>query len=43
MVPIGMRTSELGMSEMADLLTLILAFGATHAVTFHDERELEDA
>jgi hypothetical protein len=43
MVPIGMRTSELGVSEMADLLTLILAFGATHAVTFHDERELEDA
>jgi len=39
MVPIGMRTSQLTKPEMADLLTLILAFGAQHGVQFHDQRE----
>lgn len=36
MVPIGMRTSDLGVSEMGDLMELIAAFGARHGVTFSD-------
>lgn len=38
-VPLGMRTSKMRKSEMADLLTLIEAFGAERGVTFHDESE----
>lgn len=36
MVPIGMRTSDLAVSEMGDLIEIIRAFGARHGVVFHD-------
>jgi hypothetical protein len=35
-VPLGMRTSQMTIGEMSDLLELIYAFGAEHGVTFHD-------
>jgi len=37
-VPLGMRTSDMSKQEFSDLLELIAAFGARHAVTFHDEK-----
>lgn len=43
MVPIGMRTSELTKPEMAELLEMILAFGAQHGVVFHDQADRVDA
>lgn len=39
MVPVGMRTSDLGKDEMGDLMTLMEAFGARHGVSFHDQAE----
>lgn len=38
-VPIGMRTSDMSKSEMADLLELIAAFGAERGVEFSEDRE----
>jgi hypothetical protein len=38
-IPLGMRTSKLRKGEMADLLTLIEAFGAERGVVFRDEQE----
>lgn len=37
-VPLGMRTSDMTISEMAELIELIMAFGAQHGVVFGDER-----
>lgn len=34
MIPIGMRTSDLGVGEMGELMDLMEAFGARHGVTF---------
>ncbi len=36
MVPIGMRSSDLGVSEMGDLMELIVEFGARHGVRFQE-------
>ncbi len=36
-VPLGMRTSDMSKDEMSALIELILAFGAEHSVTFHDQ------
>lgn len=35
-VNLGRSSSDLSKGEMADLITLIEAFGAQHGVTFHD-------
>ena len=35
-VPIGLRTRDMSVAEMADMITLIEAFGAEHSVTFSD-------
>ena len=35
-VPLGMRTSDMSKAEMAELLTLMEAFGAERGVTFRD-------
>jgi hypothetical protein len=37
-VPLYKSTSDLGKSEMSDLIELILAFGAKHDVKFSDEQ-----
>ena len=42
-VPLGMRTSDMTKAEMADLLTLIEAFGAERGVTFRDMGDLDEA
>lgn len=34
MVPIGMRTSDLGVSEMGELIEFLYAFGARHDITW---------
>jgi hypothetical protein len=39
-VNLGRSSSDLGKSEMADLITLIEQFGANHGVVFHDPRPL---
>ena len=39
-VPVGLRTSDMTIGEMNDMIELIYAFGAEHGVTFH-ERALE--
>lgn len=36
MVPIGMRSSDLSIPEMSDLIELLYAFGARHGVVFAD-------
>lgn len=38
-VPLGLRTSDMTKAEMAELLTMLEAFGAEHGVTFSDEQE----
>lgn len=38
-VPLGMRTSDMSKAEMADLLELIMAFGAEHGVKWSDPNE----
>lgn len=38
-VPVGNSSSDLGKGEMSALIELIFAYGAKHAVVFHDERE----
>lgn len=38
-VLLGMHTSNMNKQEMADLITLIEAFGAEHGVVFQDEKE----
>lgn len=38
-VLLGMHTSNMNKQEMADLITLIEAFGAEHGVVFQDEME----
>lgn len=38
-VNIGRSSSDLSKSEMADLITLIEAFGAERGVVFHDQQE----
>jgi hypothetical protein len=38
-VNLGRSSSDLTKQEMADLLTLIEMFGASHGVKFHDQRE----
>lgn len=35
-VPLGMRTSDMTKPEMAELIELILAFGAEHSVVFSE-------
>ena len=40
-VNIGARSSDLSKAEMADLLELIMAFGAQHGVVFGDHRRME--
>jgi hypothetical protein len=35
-VPLGMRTSDMTVPEMAELIELIMAFGAERGVVFHD-------
>jgi beta-xylosidase len=35
-VPLGMRTSQMTIPEMSELLELLFAFGAEHGVTFTD-------
>jgi hypothetical protein len=37
-VNLGRSSSDLTVAEMADLMTLIEAFGANHGVVFHDAR-----
>ncbi len=37
-VPLGMRTSDMSKDEMSALIELIMAFGAEHGVTFHDQQ-----
>ena len=37
-VPLGMRTSDMTKDEMSALIELVLAFGAEHSVTFHDQQ-----
>ncbi len=37
-IPLGHSSSDLSTKEMADLLTLIFAWGAEHGVTFNDQR-----
>lgn len=36
-VPLGMRTSDMTKPEMAELIELIMAFGAERGVVFHDD------
>jgi NinB protein len=43
MVPIGMRSSKLGVSEFSDLIEMIYEFGARHGVVFHDQARAEAA
>lgn len=38
-VDLGRRSSDLTKQEMSDLIELILAFGAQHGVTFHDQQQ----
>lgn len=38
-VPLGMRTSDMTKAEMAELIELILAFGAERGVTFNGSEE----
>lgn len=38
-VPLGLRTSDMTVAEMAELLTLIEAFGAERGVTFSDQEQ----
>ena len=42
MVPIGMRTSDLTKQEMADLLELCMAFGASHGVDIPPMEQEQD-
>lgn len=37
-VPVGLRTRDMTISEMTDLMTLIEAFGAEHEVVFKEPR-----
>ena len=37
-VPVGLRTRDMTVSELGDLMTLIEAFGAEHEATFKDPR-----
>ena len=37
-VPVGLRTRDMTVSELGDLMTLIEAFGAEHSVIFKDPR-----
>lgn len=36
-VPLGMRTSDMTVPEMAELIELIMAFGSEHGVVFHEQ------
>jgi hypothetical protein len=38
-VPLGMRTSDMTKPEMAELIELIMAFGAERGVVFGDQQE----
>lgn len=38
-VDLGRRSSDLTKQEMSDLIELIIAFGAQHGVTFHDQQQ----
>jgi hypothetical protein len=40
-VPLGMRTSDMSVEEMTDLLELIAAFAIERGVTFHDSDPTE--
>jgi hypothetical protein len=42
-VNLGRRSSDLTKDEMSQLIELILAFGAKHGVTFHDQAEAANA
>lgn len=39
MVPIGMRTSDLSVSEMGDLMEVMAAFGARHGVIWSEPKQ----
>lgn len=41
MVPIGMRSSELGVSEFSDLIEMIHEFGSRHGVEFNGPAQLQ--
>lgn len=38
-VPLGNSSSDLSVSEMVDLMTIMEQFGANHGVKFHDDQE----
>lgn len=38
-VPLGNSSSDLSVSEMVDLMTIMEEFGARHGVKFHDDQE----
>ncbi len=42
-VNLGNSSSDLGKDEMSDLITIIIAWGATHGVVFQDQKERENA
>lgn len=42
-VTLGQSSSDLSVSEMSDLIELILAFGANHGVKFHDDEDSSEA
>jgi hypothetical protein len=42
-VNLGRSSSDLSKDEMADLITLIIAFGEDHGVTFHDTESSQQA
>jgi hypothetical protein len=40
MIPIGMRTSDLGKTEFSDLIEVIRSFAARQGIELHDEHEV---
>ena len=40
LIPIGQSSSDLSISEMGDMIELMMAWGAEHGVTFHDGAEI---
>jgi hypothetical protein len=40
MVNLGRSSSDLSKAEMGDLMEIIAAFGASHGVVFHEDREV---
>jgi len=42
-VNLGRSSSDLTVSEMSDLMTIIEQFGANHGVIFHDQHSLQNS